>query len=1468
MPLPGGSSDKIGNRFELWWTALCLADILDERAENITIEPPGDLGDGIEFILVRKGVAQHHQVKRQTTRGLGWSIASLRAVGVLQNIPSKITGDCSEFHFVSTMAAPELSELSENSRHESDLDRFRSSFLATNKRAECWTELCGEFRRDSERDCYEILRRLHVDTVSEELLRRQVLARVSAIVDGPDRQVANELVCCALDSVNARLTPDLLWKYLNGFGFRRRSWANDPHVLAALDSSNRHFLDSRTREFFRKLFPQPLAAEISQSLNTENARHTLVSAPAGGGKSGLIVQVIEKLEDMGIPYLAVRLDRLDPTLRTTTQIGEKLDLPGSPASLLGAVAQGRRGVLVLDQLDAISLISGKNPDLFDPVCDLLQEVTAFPELRVVAACRTFDLDNDYRLKKLSADPMFVRRFLSPLPREYVLMGVADAGFEPSSLSEKQIDLLSNPLSLSMLADLRPPSPRPIGIETSVDLFDTFWKRKLSDLQQVGVTPDQCDQVVDLLCQLLEKRGSLFIPEPLLTHHAAEKLASAHILSHSERQWGFFHESFYDFANARRLYRLGKALPSYLAEHGQAIELRNQLRQSLAFRRAYDPARYRDDLRDLLAAPGIRFHLKSAAVAFLRALTDPTPAEWDIVREFMETEPGSDLARALFTLIGLTPAWFRLACDSDAVNKWLGVPTPAIQNLLAWTLIQVERHDPDRVAPLLREACASGPDGKRLAAMVLDRSELTSNRAIFDLYKELLAEGMFVHAGAHRSVPWMHLYRIAVSKPEWACEVLGMLLRKAVTIASDLGVPNPFAPEVGVLADDQMDDEVIQRMHQGAPVVFFDETWPSICSIVASNRDGDGSPFADKIWRFYDPEFNHRLHEKIIRGIEAGIRALAAGDFGRFSHVVDAAKSLHASTIECLLVSGFASVAEDHPDEAVRFVLADTSRLNVGWRNTEPAAELIAKASETCSVATLSSLQTVLLNWYPQWERNAADHKAFGWSQYRLLSSVSENRRTDEIRRRLQEWERKFGVLSEKSSNSHVAMGHIVPPPIRSEAADAMTDDQWLGAIAKYSSSTFNLKSDGTPHSGWLGLAQELQRVARNDRVRFARFLEKIPVTSNPAYFEAIIIALADESVSSEMALTACRVGHHLEGKPLGHSIPYCLGKTCAAAPPAEAILMICEYISPQYSPEVRDSALVNLGNLLRSDRTRIQAALPYLELFARGVPRELRSHFCYALTPFFGTDFQLHVARLFSPMWSADQWLPPDHLVDQFLRMALWWDEPGFKEVIENLLTNNDPQMRLMAARWVAFAGLTAEEPLSLSAKLADGDEYVRQGLAEVCAANVKFAKFRDHCARELAVFFRDQVPAVRMAACECFRELEGENLGELWDLVGSFLDSPSAEISLRGLLDSLLRSTVRHDALTLRACELAIDHVVAGKDLAYSELPISRDLVLRTYHQSTVAALRERSLDMIDRLLGLEVEGLESALLEIEAGR
>ncbi len=60
MPLSGGAADKFGNRFEGRWTVLGLADVLDERADAIRLEPPGEEGSGVEFWLCRAAAYEFH----------------------------------------------------------------------------------------------------------------------------------------------------------------------------------------------------------------------------------------------------------------------------------------------------------------------------------------------------------------------------------------------------------------------------------------------------------------------------------------------------------------------------------------------------------------------------------------------------------------------------------------------------------------------------------------------------------------------------------------------------------------------------------------------------------------------------------------------------------------------------------------------------------------------------------------------------------------------------------------------------------------------------------------------------------------------------------------------------------------------------------------------------------------------------------------------------------------------------------------------------------------------------------------------------------------------------------------------------------------------------------------------------------------------------------------------------------------
>jgi hypothetical protein len=74
MPLPGGPADKLGNRYELWWTISQLQRILHGELTSIRIEDPGL--QKCELVTFRDAGRELHQAKRSHPNGR-WTIAAL-----------------------------------------------------------------------------------------------------------------------------------------------------------------------------------------------------------------------------------------------------------------------------------------------------------------------------------------------------------------------------------------------------------------------------------------------------------------------------------------------------------------------------------------------------------------------------------------------------------------------------------------------------------------------------------------------------------------------------------------------------------------------------------------------------------------------------------------------------------------------------------------------------------------------------------------------------------------------------------------------------------------------------------------------------------------------------------------------------------------------------------------------------------------------------------------------------------------------------------------------------------------------------------------------------------------------------------------------------------------------------------------------------------------------------------------------
>ena len=139
------------------------------------------------------------------------------------------------------------------------------------------------------------------------------------------------------------------------------------------------------------------ARDLVDQLQESRARPLFVIGSGGGGKSAVLYQTVDRIEADGWPVLALRLDRIEP-FSSTIELGQRRNLDVSPVTALAAVAQGGPSVLVIDQLDALSLASGRMPATFDVIIELLREARAFPEMRVILACREFDTKNDHRIR--------------------------------------------------------------------------------------------------------------------------------------------------------------------------------------------------------------------------------------------------------------------------------------------------------------------------------------------------------------------------------------------------------------------------------------------------------------------------------------------------------------------------------------------------------------------------------------------------------------------------------------------------------------------------------------------------------------------------------------------------------------------------------------------------------------------------------------------------------------------------------------------------------------------------------------------------------------------------------------------------------------------------------------------------------------------------------------------------------------
>ena len=371
MPLPGGPADKLGNRYETWWTVSQLVRMLGGGSESIRIEDPGV--DKAEFFLSARGVCEWHQAKRSCTAGQ-WTLATLASADIelLQAIGTLLDGNDARFVFVSATDARELAELSERARQAATPEEFETVFLKSKKHKGKFLQLQNTWKNCDLVTAYDRLQRIYVRTADETVIKDLSRSGIAALYLGDPDDLTAELRTIAEDSVHMTLTREDLIARLATRGFAMRRVVHPASALDLVEKTTRRYLESVRGKLIRRTLVPRSETQTLLGILGDRARDVALTGKAGGGKTGCVIEFIEELRKRGVPVLVLRLDRIDP-VSTSEELGRKAGLEESPALVLASAAQGREAVLIIDQLDAISTASGRSTGFFDAIEGIITE---------------------------------------------------------------------------------------------------------------------------------------------------------------------------------------------------------------------------------------------------------------------------------------------------------------------------------------------------------------------------------------------------------------------------------------------------------------------------------------------------------------------------------------------------------------------------------------------------------------------------------------------------------------------------------------------------------------------------------------------------------------------------------------------------------------------------------------------------------------------------------------------------------------------------------------------------------------------------------------------------------------------------------------------------------------------------------------------------------------------------------------
>ncbi|MBN1974419.1 MAG: hypothetical protein JW787_12330 [Sedimentisphaerales bacterium] len=1360
-----------------------------------------------------------------------------------------------EFALVSGISSPLIYDICESARNSNgnpeDYFEYQIKNIGADRRG-FYQKYCENlnFVQDKKADrekAFDYLKRTYLYVwPDDQNSYEELLGFTSLLVNGEPHNVISCLADYAIESIRKCLYSKDIWDHLCDLGFEPRKFGYGKRIAPTINSLQQRFEESIAPGLIaNQLISRDETQELLKAVDEECI--VILHGTAGYGKSGVLYELTQIFKQQKRPYLAIRLDRQE-LKNTAKEFGQNMGLPESPVLCLDSLINEKTGVLILDQLDALRWTSSHSSNSLEVCKDIVREVmdlrrTGRP-ISVVLSCRTFDLEHDQEIKKWLENQygMQTKKIkVNNLSEDALKNIIKQTGHNYDEFSIKQRQILTSAIHLALWVTITKDGTTS-NFQSGTQLMREFWKNRFQELDQRNISIDIVEEVLDILINYMEENGKIFAPEILIStkQKISTELQTLGLIRIDNKQVTFCHQSYLDFRIADRLLReihqrKGR-IKNWLGDkEKQSLFRREQLRQTLLLLSDDSPSEFLSNIQELLESDEIRFHLKHLILEVIGQIENPVQGLCDYLLNLYLDDYWKDHIKQ--TVFLGQPQYIKLLLEKGLITAALDSESEKIINSALWLLHSVNNKTPDSIVKVLSLYIEKGENWPQRVLNALCWNPKDDSEAMFELRLQLARMQKVTDYCLRGELAKTHPMRV---------------IKLIEAIISTWNTPK--------LKENSLSNRGRQsRLEQwGAEDV-------QAFKLIASNHARDAwallMPHIERLSNIKCDKYDENLNDwtdrnhyvlgngraPISRGIvemlcEAG-KKLASDDPEYFLEKVKEHQNSDSYIIQEILIYSYASLPPKFADEAIKYLLEDINRLDLGtgYREPEwmPAVRLIQSQSPHCSEEIFIKLEYILTHYHPLEEIETFKYcikegylaTQLGKAKYILLPALCEKRRSSDtngligvLKRKYDKYDQDYFLKGGRST------GGFVSSPLVHDRLSKLSDNTWLEIITnkKITNNGFHrwkqIGPDHVAEASVRNFANDIRVISKRFPVRFAKLALKFPQDIDPSYISAILDGIKttkpqdipEEEKSSwepakievieailekfplsnenNIAQSFCWLIRERAEEDWSNSVIDRLIDYAINHPDLETgkLNVLCDISSDEATIDdleqnaincVRGNAASAIGKLLWEHSDFIDKLKPALEHLVADEHPAVRVAALQACMSLLNTDKDLAV-NLFQQACKDDLRVASCRYAVYYFNSCLKSHTEQLSPIIINMLNSKKEKIaekgaEEVCAQWLSFGFFVNEVNICKS-----GSTAQRKGIAHIASIFILKEQYTEKCKELLLSLFNDEDSEVRQKARETFfNKVDILNLPDIQPFILSFIQSQAFRDDPTGIL-------------------------------------------------------------------------------------